>query len=72
MSPNPFENEPGFENVNSEEDKKQQKEYIAKVRIILIKAHILLMTVCRSGMRLYDYQSLSEWKATLAFTKMAP
>lgn len=31
MSPNPFENEPGFENANSSEDKKQQAHYIAKV-----------------------------------------
>lgn len=31
MSSNPYENEPGFENANSEEDKKNQKEYVAKV-----------------------------------------
>jgi len=32
MSPNPFENEPGFENANAEEDKKNQKAYVRKVR----------------------------------------
>jgi hypothetical protein len=32
MSPNPFENEPGFENANAEEDKQNQKLYIWKVR----------------------------------------
>jgi ubiquitin-conjugating enzyme E2 Z len=32
MSPNPFENEPGFENANAEEDKQNQKLYIRKVR----------------------------------------
>jgi ubiquitin-conjugating enzyme E2 Z len=31
MSSNPYENEPGFENANSSEDKKQQAQYIAKV-----------------------------------------
>lgn len=31
MSTNPYENEPGFETANSEEDKKNQKEYVAKV-----------------------------------------
>lgn len=31
MSPNPYENEPGFENANASEDKKAQAQYIAKV-----------------------------------------
>lgn len=31
MSSNPFENEPGFENANTSEDKKQQAQYVAKV-----------------------------------------
>lgn len=33
MSSNPYENEPGFENAHSEDDKKNQKEYVAKVRL---------------------------------------
>ena len=32
MSSNPYENEPGFETANDEGDKKNQKEYVAKVR----------------------------------------
>ena len=32
MSSNPYENEPGFENANSAEDKKNQQAYVAKVR----------------------------------------
>lgn len=31
MSSNPYENEPGFENANSAEDKKAQAQYVAKV-----------------------------------------
>jgi ubiquitin-conjugating enzyme E2 Z len=32
MSSNPYENEPGFETANDEGDKKNQKDYVAKVR----------------------------------------
>ncbi|KAL8808925.1 MAG: hypothetical protein Q9223_003570 [Gallowayella weberi] len=32
MSSNPYENEPGFENANSSDDKKNQAAYIAKIR----------------------------------------
>ncbi|KAL8772260.1 MAG: hypothetical protein Q9209_002472 [Squamulea sp. 1 TL-2023] len=32
MSSNPYENEPGFENANSAEDKKHQAAYVAKIR----------------------------------------
>lgn len=32
MSSNPYENEPGFETANDENDKKNQKDYVAKVR----------------------------------------
>lgn len=32
MSTNPYENEPGFENKTSPEDKKSQKAYVQKVR----------------------------------------
>ena len=31
MSSNPYENEPGFENANAEDDKKAQTHYAAKV-----------------------------------------
>ncbi len=32
MSANPYENEPGFEDAKEPSDKKNQKDYIAKVR----------------------------------------
>lgn len=32
MSPNPYENEPGFEEANEEVDKKNQKDYVQKIR----------------------------------------
>ena len=32
MSSNPYENEPGYENAKSAEDKKNQADYVAKVR----------------------------------------
>ena len=31
MSSNPYENEPGYENAKSAEDKKNQTDYVAKV-----------------------------------------
>ncbi len=31
MSSNPYENEPGFETANEDHDKKNQKDYVAKV-----------------------------------------
>ena len=31
MSSNPYENEPGFENANGDDDKKAQAHYAAKV-----------------------------------------
>lgn len=36
MSPNPYENEPGFENANASEDKKAQAQYVAKVLTLSI------------------------------------
>lgn len=32
MSSNPYENEPGFEEANEAQDKKNQKEYVQKVQ----------------------------------------
>ena len=34
MSSNPYENEPGFETANDEGDKKNQKDYVAKVNAL--------------------------------------
>lgn len=33
MSPNPYENEPGFENANNPQDRKNQQAYVQKVRL---------------------------------------
>lgn len=33
MSANPYENEPGFEDANDSNDKKNQTEYVRKVRL---------------------------------------
>ncbi|KAG8530741.1 uncharacterized protein KY384_004098 [Bacidia gigantensis] len=41
MSPNPFENEPGFENANSKDDKKNQAHYVAKIRHETIRIAII-------------------------------
>ena len=35
MSSNPYENEPGYENARSSEDKKNIANYVAKVRLIM-------------------------------------
>lgn len=32
MSSNPYENEPGFEDANESQDKKNQNDYVQKVR----------------------------------------
>ena len=39
MSSNPYENEPGFEDANEPSDKKNQKDYVAKVMTIDQKSH---------------------------------
>jgi hypothetical protein len=45
MSSNPYENEPGFETANDEGDKKNQKDYVAKVNI----CYPFVMAVAKSG-----------------------
>ena len=34
MSTNPYENEPGFEDANEVVDKKNQKDYVQKARLL--------------------------------------
>ena len=41
MSSNPFENEPGFENANSDDDKKLQDQYVAKIRHETLRISII-------------------------------
>ena len=48
MSSNPYENEPGFEDANEPHDKKNQKEYVAKVSM---HAHALLSFLPALGIR---------------------
>ncbi|KAL7629357.1 hypothetical protein AAE478_000877 [Parahypoxylon ruwenzoriense] len=41
MSANPYENEPGFEDANESQDKKNQKEYVAKIRHETLRISII-------------------------------
>ena len=56
MSSNPFENEPGFENANSSEDKKQQAQYVAKVLLDREKRLHNVDMPHRSGMKPSEYR----------------
>lgn len=47
MSSNPYENEPGFESANDEADKKNQKDYVAKVSCRKVHFWATLITTCR-------------------------
>jgi hypothetical protein len=59
MSSNPYENEPGFENSNTDDDKKNQKDYVAKVRDIAL--HDLLVLNCgRFVTRASEFQLYSD------------
>ncbi|KAK6954421.1 hypothetical protein Daesc_004388 [Daldinia eschscholtzii] len=51
MSANPYENEPGFEDANESHDKKNQKEYIAKIRHETLRISVI--------QRLEEYLGLS-------------
>jgi hypothetical protein len=44
MSSNPYENEPGFEDASEPSDKKNQKDYIAKVRFWIMLSPLLMLT----------------------------
>lgn len=41
MSTNPYENEPGFETANDEGDKKNQKDYVAKIRHETLRVSVI-------------------------------
>ncbi|KAI2629755.1 UBC-like protein [Hypoxylon sp. NC1633] len=41
MSSNPYENEPGFEDANELQDKKNQKEYVAKIRHETLRVSVI-------------------------------
>lgn len=45
MSSNPYENEPGYENANAGEDKKNQAHYVAKVNDFLLHLSGMLGSV---------------------------
>ena len=65
MSSNPYENEPGFETANDEVDKKNQKDYVAKVRLEM-QCGCPVLTVCRSAMNPSEYPSYKDWKSISA------
>ncbi|KUJ11058.1 UBC-like protein [Mollisia scopiformis] len=51
MSSNPYENEPGFETANTDDDKKNQKAYVAKIRHESLRISVI--------QRLEDYLGIS-------------
>ncbi|KAI1779968.1 UBC-like protein [Hypoxylon cercidicola] len=51
MSTNPYENEPGFEDANQSHDKKNQKDYVAKIRHETLRISII--------QRLEDYLGIT-------------
>ncbi len=63
MSSNPYENEPGFENANTEHDKKAQKAYVQKVAAIPYKLCWNNNTnLPRFDTNLCAYPSFSVWR----------
>lgn len=63
MSSNPYENEPGFEDANEAQDKKNQKEYVQKVlesSAIVTNEQLLTMHDLRSAMRACEFPSFSD------------
>lgn len=64
MSSNPYENEPGFETANDEGDKKNQKDYVAKVRDLhfaVIGRHIDGKQIRHEALRITIIQRLEEY-----------
>ncbi|CAK7237357.1 hypothetical protein SCUCBS95973_009932 [Sporothrix curviconia] len=51
MSSNPYENEPGFEDANEPNDKKNQKDYVQKIRHETLRITIILRLEEFLGMR---------------------
>ncbi|KAH9902248.1 UBC-like protein [Xylariomycetidae sp. FL2044] len=52
MSSNPYENEPGFEDAHEESDKKNQKDYVAKIRHETLRISVI--------QRMEDYLGITE------------
>ena len=66
MSSNPYENEPGFEDANEAQDKKNQKDYVQKVlnpncRCRRIAADIVTV---RFATKACEFPSFKDWKNT--------
>ncbi|KAL3417620.1 ubiquitin-conjugating enzyme [Phlyctema vagabunda] len=57
MSSNPYENEPGFESANDEHDKKNQKEYVQKIRHESLRVSVI--------QRLEEYLNISPATGTV-------
>lgn len=62
MSSNPYENEPGFETANSEDDKKNQKEYVAKIRHESLRISVI--------QRLEEYLGISPAGAVIPYPSL--
>jgi hypothetical protein len=63
MSSNPYENEPGFEDAKEPHDKKNQKDYVAKVSDSrgLFQGYANT-SVSRYVMKHFESRSFSEWR----------
>ncbi|KAJ8061446.1 hypothetical protein OCU04_009264 [Sclerotinia nivalis] len=60
MSSNPYENEPGFESANDETDRKNQKDYCAKIRHETLRISVI--------QRLEEYLNISGPGTVLPYT----
>jgi hypothetical protein len=64
MSPNPFENEPGFESAQDDRAKKLQKAYVQKVKANgLYTIGSAVLTAGRYNTKPFVYPSSRDWKA---------
>lgn len=70
MSSNPYENEPGFETAHDEGDKKNQKDYVAKVGVedkyralLLLKSRLIVVRFVTKPCELALFR---DWRNILA------
>lgn len=69
MSANPYENEPGFEDANSEKDKVAQAEYVAKIRHETLRISVIerledYMNINRHRSKIMVYNGISDMRAS--------
>lgn len=64
MSSNPYENEPGFEDANEAQDKKNQKDYVQKVLNLnyCCRRTAVDTVAVRFATRVCEFLSFKDWK----------